>query len=72
MPQKGKVSKPMQVIALRLSEEDREQLQGIADAHGVTLSWLVRQGAKLYAQDLSNWLEERKRTEGEIGRRLAT
>jgi Ribbon-helix-helix protein, copG family. len=67
----NKVSKPMQVVALRLTEDERERLQKIADENDVTLSWVIRQGAKLYAEDLSTWLKERKRTEGDIGQRLA-
>jgi predicted transcriptional regulator len=71
MPRKSRISKPMRAIALRLSEEEIARLQRIADENDVTLSWVIRQGAKLYAEDLAQWLEHRKRTEGDIGRRLA-
>jgi hypothetical protein len=66
-----KISKPMRVVALRLTDEERTKLQRVADENDVTLSWVIRQGAKLYAEDLAKWLEERKRIEGDIGRRLA-
>lgn len=42
----------MKVITLRLSEDDREQLERIAKAHGVTLSWLVREGQNVPAGPL--------------------
>jgi hypothetical protein len=69
---KGKISKPMQVVALRLTEEERVKLQRIADENDVTLSWVIREGAKLYADDLAKWLEERRNAKGSIGDRLAT
>jgi hypothetical protein len=72
VPRKRKISKPMQVVALRFNDEDRERLQRIADQYDVTLSWVIREGAKLYADDLSKWLEERRHTEGDLGRRLAS
>jgi predicted DNA-binding protein len=56
---KKKISKPMQVVALRLTEEERERLQAIADEHHVTLSWVIREGARLYAQDAADYLRER-------------
>jgi hypothetical protein len=73
VPKKGNnISKPMQVMALRFTEEDRERLQRIADEYDVTLSWVIREGAKLYADDLGKWLEERRNIKGSIGGRLAS
>ena len=43
-PKKGTISKPMQVMALRFTDEDRERLQRIADEYDVTLSWVIREG----------------------------
>ena len=48
---KDKISKPMEIVALRLTPEERERLQQIADEHHVTLSWVLREGARLYAED---------------------
>jgi protein involved in sex pheromone biosynthesis len=62
----------MQVVALRLTEEERKKLRRIAKEHHVTLSWLIREGANLYADDLSKWLAERKAAKGTIGDRIAT
>jgi hypothetical protein len=56
---KNKISKPMEVVALRLSAEERDRLQAIADEHHVTLSWVIREGCRLYAQDAANYLRER-------------
>jgi hypothetical protein len=70
VPKKGQISKPMQVVALRFTEEERAKLQKVADEHGLTLSWVIRQGAKLYAEDLAKWLDDQKSSE-DIGARLA-
>ncbi len=57
---KQKVSKPMQVVALRLTEEERAKLQRIADERRVTLSWVIREGARLYAEDAGRWIDEQR------------
>jgi predicted DNA-binding protein len=56
---KNKISKPMEVVALRLTAEERDRLQAIADEHHVTLSWVIREGCRLYAQDAAHYLRER-------------
>jgi hypothetical protein len=53
-----------------MTEEERAQLQKVADETGLTLSYVLRQGAKLYAQDLAKWVQEKQSTE-DIGARLA-
>jgi predicted transcriptional regulator len=58
-PKKGKISKPMKAFAVRLTEEERAVLERIAEEHDVTLSWVLRQAAKLYAEDVGDWLDER-------------
>ena len=70
MPKKGQISTPMQVVALRMTEEERATLQKVADETGLTLSYVLRQGAKLYAQDLAKWVQEKQSTE-DLGARLA-
>jgi hypothetical protein len=62
-----KISKPMQVVALRLTQEERDRLQEIADDHHVTLSWVIRQGCRLYAEDAAKYLREH--TPGQTGGR---
>jgi predicted transcriptional regulator len=54
------VSKPMRVVALRLTEEERARLQRIADDRRVTLSWVIREGARLYAEDAGRWIDEHR------------
>jgi len=46
------VSKPMQMFAVRLTEEERAQLDKIAAERHVTLSYAVREGIKLYAREI--------------------
>jgi hypothetical protein len=58
-----KISKPMQLVALRLTEDERDRLQRLADEHRVTLSWVLREGARLYAEDACRWLDEKNGTE---------
>ena len=48
------ISKPMQMFAVRLTAEERERLEQIARERHVTLSYAVREGLRLYAQD---WAE---------------
>jgi hypothetical protein len=67
-----KITKPMQIVALRLTEEERERLQRLADEHHVSLSWVLREGARLYAEDACRWLESRKTKEGPDGRLAAS
>lgn len=44
-------SKPLRMFAVRLSEEDRARLEEIAGARKLTLSEVMREGLRLYAQD---------------------
>jgi predicted transcriptional regulator len=45
------VSKPMQLMAFRLSEEERARLEAIAQERDVTLSDAIREGLQLLAED---------------------
>ena len=54
----GKISKPMEIVALRLTSEEKARLQEIADEHDVTLSWVMRQGLRLYAEDAAKKLQD--------------
>lgn len=47
------VSKPMQMFAVRLTEEERSQLERIAAERNVTLSYAIREGIKAYARELA-------------------
>jgi len=45
------VSKPMQLMAFRLTEEERSQLERLAAERKVTLSYAIREGLRLYARE---------------------
>ncbi len=59
-----KISAPMQVIALRLTTEEKARLEQIAEERRVTLSWVLREAARLYADDAVSWIKEQKAEEG--------
>lgn len=50
------VSKPMQLVALRLTEDERANLERLAAERDVTMSWVLREGLRLYAQDARDLL----------------
>jgi hypothetical protein len=45
------ISKPLEVMSLRLSPEDRSNLERIARERHLTLSEVLREGLHLLAQD---------------------
>jgi transcriptional regulator of met regulon len=47
------VSTPMKLITLRLDEAEKEQLAKLAADRHVTLSYALREGARLYLEDFS-------------------
>lgn len=63
MPRK-KVSVPMQVVAVRLTPEEKARIEQLAAERRVTLSWVLREGARLYADDATKWIQERRGQEG--------
>jgi hypothetical protein len=58
MAKRRRISKPMEIVALRLTPEERDRLEELADEHHVTLSWVLREGARLYADDACRKLRE--------------
>jgi predicted transcriptional regulator len=46
------MSKPLEVMALRLSEDERRTLQRIAKQRRVTMSYVLREGLRMYAQEI--------------------
>jgi len=44
----ARVSKPMKLIALRISEEDKARLEQLAEGGDMTVSRALREGARLY------------------------
>ena len=47
------VSKPMKLFAVRLSEEERLNLERIAAERNVTLSYAIREGIKIQIRELA-------------------
>ena len=45
------VTKPMQIIAFRWTAEEKERLEAIARERRVTVSWMIREGLRLYMGD---------------------
>lgn len=45
------VSKPLQMFAVRLSDEDRALLEAKAAERHITLSHAIREGLRLYCQE---------------------
>jgi predicted DNA-binding protein len=54
------VSKPMKLLTVWLTEEEKATLDRLAKEEGVTLSKAVREGLKLYFEDAKDWIEERQ------------
>src|SRR5262245_39694771 len=48
----GSVSRPMKIITLRIDEEEKARLDGLAERGNITLSRALREGAALYLSDL--------------------
>jgi predicted transcriptional regulator len=59
-----KVSGPMQVVALRLTPEEKARLEQIAEQRRVTLSWVLREGARMYADEATQWIQDHHGQEG--------
>jgi predicted transcriptional regulator len=64
MPGAPKISVPMQVVAVRLTPEEKARIEKIAEERRVTLSWVLREGARIYADDATKWIQEHHGQEG--------
>jgi hypothetical protein len=54
------VSRPMKLVTVWLTEEEKATLDRLAKEEDVTLSKAIREGLKLYFQDGKEWIEERQ------------
>ena len=67
------VSKPMKLVTVWFTEEEKAFLDELAKTEEVTLSKALREGAQLYFEDAAKkfgatrWLEERRGEGGESG-----
>jgi hypothetical protein len=53
-------SKPMKMITLWLTPEEKATLEELARNEDVTLSHALREGLKLYFEDAKDWIDERR------------
>jgi len=67
MPRKpGKISKPAKVTyaAMKLSPEEKARLKALCDEQGITLTWAMYEGSRLYLEELK---AARERGEDPLG-----
>jgi hypothetical protein len=57
-------SKPMKLVTVWFTEEEKAILDELAKSENVTLSRALREGAQLYFKDAKGWIEKRR---GEAG-----
>ena len=53
-------SKPMKMITLWMTPEEKAMLEEVARDADVTLSHALREGLKLYFEDAKDWIEDRR------------
>jgi hypothetical protein len=53
-------SKPMKLVTLWLTEEEKKHLDEVTKDQNITLSYAFREGLKLYFEDAKDWIEERQ------------
>jgi hypothetical protein len=54
------VSKPMKLVTVWFTEEEKAVLDELAEKENVTISKALREGLKLYFEDAKDWIEERQ------------
>ena len=54
------ISKPMKMVTVWFTEEEKAFLDELARSENVTLSKALREGAQLYFKDAKGWIEERR------------
>lgn len=60
------VSKPMKLVTVWFTPEEKAMLDELAKRENVTLSKALRGGAQLYFKDAKDWVEKRQ-GEGSAG-----
>lgn len=58
-------SKPMKLVTVWFTEEEKAILDELAKSENVTLSRALREGAQLYFMDARDWIEKRRGDAGE-------
>jgi hypothetical protein len=59
------VSKPMKLVTVWFTEEEKRFLDELAKKENVTVSKALREGVKLYFDDARDWIEDRRGQPGE-------
>ena len=54
------VSKPMKLVTVWFTEEEKAFLDELAKKENVTISKALREGVQMYFADAKEWIEERK------------
>jgi hypothetical protein len=54
------VSKPMKLVTVWFTAEEKAFLDELAKRENVTISKALREGLKLYFEDAKDWIEERQ------------
>jgi hypothetical protein len=61
MPYKKRgTSRPMKLVTVWLTEDEKATLDALAREEKITLSHAMREGLKLYFEDARDWIEERR------------
>ena len=58
-------SRPMKLVTVWFTEEEKAFLDELAKSENVTLSRALREGAQLYFKDATDWIEDRRGEAGE-------
>jgi hypothetical protein len=58
-------SRPMKLVTVWFTEEEKAFLDELAKNENVTLSRALREGAQLYFKDATDWIEDRRGETGE-------
>ena len=53
-------SKPMRLVTVWLTEDEKRTLDELAKSENVTLSRAIRGGLQLYFEDAKGWIETRR------------
>ena len=64
---KSNPSRPMKLVTVWFTEEEKAFLDELAKREKVTLSRALREGSQLYFQDARDWIEERRGDEPGAG-----
>jgi hypothetical protein len=54
------MSKPMKLVTVWFTEEEKAFLDELAKKENVTISKALREGVQMYFADAKEWIEERK------------